>query len=191
MTGPSGPTNKTAQGGSRGSGLQQPELRYLAIGKVIRAHGVRGEISVTVLTEFPERFASTEWVYLGNEFEADPYQLEGYRWHKRKVLLKLAGVTDRTQAEQLKGQFVQIPLENAMPLPEGSYYLYQLLGLEVVTTDGNVLGPIVDIIETGANDVYVVDNEQRQILLPAIPDVVQSVDLEEGRMLIKVIEGLI
>ena len=102
------------------SGLDKPELRYLAIGRVTRAHGVRGEISVSILTDFPERFESTEWVYLGNEFEATPYRLKAYRWHKKNVLLSLDGITNRTQAEQLRGQFVQIPVEDAVPLPEGS-----------------------------------------------------------------------
>lgn len=191
MTGLLGPTEKTALPGSGRSGLQKPELRYLAIGKVVRAHGVRGEISVAVLTEFPDRFATTEQVYLGDEFEAEPYQLKSYRWHKDHVLMTLAGITDRTQAEQLRGRFVQVPLEEAIPLPEGAYYLYQLVGLQVVTTIGDVLGVIVDVLETGANDVYVVDNGQQEILLPAIPDVVQSVDLEQAQMVVKVIDGLI
>ena len=173
------------------SGVQQPELRYLAIGKVIRAHGLRGEISVAVLTEFPERFEVTKRLYLGDEFEATPYRLESYRWHKKNVLLTLSGIINRTQAEQLLGQFVQVPVEEAVPLPEGAYYLYQLIGLRVITTDGEQLGSVVDIIETGANDVYVVDHEGQQILLPAIPDVVRSIDVSAGEIVVQVIDGLI
>jgi 16S rRNA processing protein RimM len=105
--------------------------------------------------------------------------------------LKLSGVADRTQAEQLRGQLVQVPVEEAMPLPEGSYYMYQLLGLQVITTEGEMLGPIVNILETGANDVYVVDRQGKELLLPAIADVVQSVDLAKGQMIIKIIDGLI
>jgi 16S rRNA processing protein RimM len=146
---------------------------------------------VAVLTEFPDRFAETEWVYLGNEFEAEAYQLEGYRWNKRNILLKLSGVADRTQAEQLRGQLVQVPVEEAMPLPEGSYYMYQLLGLQVITTEGETLGPIVNILETGANDVYVVDRQGKELLLPAIADVVQSVDLAKRQMIIRIMDGLI
>ncbi len=176
---------------NRSSGVQQPELRYLAIGRVVRAHGLRGEISVAVLTEFPERFEATEWVYLGDEFEATPYRLESHRWHKKNVLLTLSGITNRTQAEQLRGQFVQVPLEEAVPLPEGAYYLYQLIGLRVITIDGEYLGSVVDIIETGANDVYVVDHEGQQILLPAVLDIIRSVDVEAGEMVVQVIDGLI
>ncbi len=193
MTGPSGPTSSEKKSpGPTSSGSLQPELRYLAIGQVVRAHGIRGEISVAVLTDFPERLDTTEWVYLGNEFEADAYRLEKYRWHKKNVLLTLAGVTDRTQAEQLRGQLVQVPVEEAVPLPEGDYYLYQLKGLQVITTDGKVLGKITNILETKANDVYVVKGDgPQEILLPAIPDVVKAIDIQKGRMIVKLIEGLI
>ncbi|MFN8458040.1 MAG: ribosome maturation factor RimM [Anaerolineae bacterium] len=190
MAGPMGPTNEKG-GHNESSGAAWPELRYLAIGKIIRAHGLRGELSVAVLTEFPERFDTTEWVYLGNEAEATAYRLVSYRWHQENVLLTLAGVTDRTQAEALRGQFVQIPVAEAAVLPEGSYYLYQLIGLNVQTTTGEFLGTISNILETGANDVYVVEHNGREILLPAIPEVVKSIDLPQGMMVIELINGLI
>lgn len=191
MTGPIGPTQQEKPGGGRSSGVRQPELCYLAIGQIIRAHGLRGELSVRVLTEFPERFETTEWVYLGNEFEATAYRLESFRWHQQNVLLTLTGVINRTQAEALTGLFVQVPLEEAMPLPEGTYYLYQLIGLQVTTTTGEVLGIVANILETGANDVYVIKNDDREILLPAIPDVIKSVDLAQGVMLVQLMDGLI
>ena len=192
MPGPEGPAQENSVGGSsRSSGMRRPELRYLAIGQVARAHGLRGELSVTVLTEFPERFKDTDRVYLGNEQEAEAYRLESYRWHKPNILLKLAGVDDRTQAEQLRGLLVQVPVEEAVVLPEGSYYLYELIGLEVVTITGEALGTLTNIIETGANDVYVVKGAGKEILLPAIPEVIKSVNLAEGRVVVEVMEGLI
>ena len=104
----------------------------------------------------------------------------------------MAGITDRNQAGQLKGQWVQVPIEEAIPLPEGSFYLYQLVGLQVITTDGNNLGSVADIIETGANDVYVIRKGGRQeVLVPAIPDVVKSIDIEQGQMIVELIDGLI
>jgi 16S rRNA processing protein RimM len=190
MTGPVGPTNENL-GHSGSSGAPRPELRYLAIGRVVRAHGLRGELSVAVLTEFPERFKTTEWVYLGNEYEATPYRLKSFRWHKQNVLLTLEGLSDRTQAEALQGQFVQVPLTEAVPLPEGSYYLYQVIGLQVQATTGEILGQIADILETGANDVYVVKQADREVLLPAIPEVIKQIDLERGVVVVQVIDGLI
>jgi 16S rRNA processing protein RimM len=169
-----------------------PELRYLAIGRIVRAHGITGEVSVTVLTDFPERFETIEWVYIGNEFEAEAYRLASYRWHKKNVLLSLDGVTNRTEAEQLRGQFVQILLEEAMPLSNGDHYLYQLIGLQVITTQGEELGIVDHILETGANDVYVIiAPDQAEVLLPAIDDVVKSVDLETGRITVELMDGLI
>ncbi|MBE7470262.1 MAG: 16S rRNA processing protein RimM [Anaerolineae bacterium] len=191
MTGPKGPAQENTGGNSGSSGERQPELRYLAVGRIVRAHGLRGEVSVTLLTDFPERFETTEWVYLGNEFEATPYRLEKYRWHKQNLLLTLAGVTDRNEAEKLKGQFVQVPIEEAVPLPEGSYYLYQLIGLRVESTAGEFLGAITQVMETGANNVYVVQQEDREILLPAIPDVIKGIDVKAGVMKVHLIEGLI
>ncbi|NJN94003.1 MAG: 16S rRNA processing protein RimM [Anaerolineales bacterium] len=191
MTGPAGPAQANTGGNSGSSGERRPELRYLAVGRIVRAHGLRGEVSVTLLTDFPERFDTTEWLYLGNEFEATPYRLEKYRWHQDNVLLTLVGVSDRNAAEQLKGLFVQVPIEEAVPLPDGSYYLYQLIGLRVESTEGEVLGTITDVLETGANNVYVVQQENREILLPAIPDVVKKIDITQGIMVVQLIEGLI
>jgi 16S rRNA processing protein RimM len=177
---------------TKSSGFIQPELRYLAIGRIVRAHGVRGEISVTVLTDFPERFETLEWVYVGDEFEAQPFRLEKYRWHKKNILLTLADITNRTQAEQLQGQFVQVPVGEAVPLADGDYYLYQLIGLQVITSTGELLGTIDNVIETGANDVYVVkNNTQNELLIPAIADVIKSVDLDKGQVIIELIDGLI
>jgi 16S rRNA processing protein RimM len=187
MTGPEGPVKPTGPMPERGS---SPELRYLAIGKVVRAHGIRGEISVNVLTDFPERFETTEWVYLGNEFEATPYRIEKSRWHKDNVLLTLAGITDRTEAERLRGQYVQVPIKEATPLPEGSYYLYQLIGLEVITVENQSLGTITEVLETGANDVYVVRGD-KEVLIPAVADVIKAVDLEKGQVIVQLMEGLI
>jgi 16S rRNA processing protein RimM len=176
----------------RDSGSKQPEFRYIAIGRVVRAHGIKGEISVAVMTDFPERFGTTEWVYLGNETEAEPYRIISHRWHKSNVLLTLEAVPDRTTAEALQGLWVQVPIEAVTPLPDGSYYLYQLVGLEVVTINGQYLGELTDILETKANDVYIIKApDQPELLLPAIPDVIQEVDLENGRMTVKLLEGLI
>jgi 16S rRNA processing protein RimM len=189
MTGSAGHT--IAEKGQKRSSGNAPELRYLAIGQVARAHGLRGELSVVVLTEFPERFETTSWVYLGSPLEATPYRLKSYRWHKSHILLTLVGINNRTDAEKLKGQLVQVPLAEAVPLPEGVYYFHQMIGLEVVTTAGQRLGVVIQVLETGANEVYVVDQDGREILLPAIADVVKTIDIEQGQMVVELIDGLL
>ncbi len=162
---------------------------YLAIGKVLRPWGVRGEVKVEILTDWPERFALLEYVYLGDE--AVCYHLERFRLHRGFALLKLEGCDDRSAAEALRDQLVQIAREEAMPLEEDEYYVYQIEGLEVWTDEGEMLGRVVEVLFTGANEVYVVQGPRGEVLIPAIADVVLQVDLEGGRLIVHLMDGLI
>jgi 16S rRNA processing protein RimM len=181
----------------RGSGGQRrpPEPRYLAVGHVVGAHGLQGELKVELLTDDPHRFARLERVFIGLEgSEPVPRSLVGYRLHKGRALLRLEGCKDRPTAESLRGYLVQVPLAEAIPLEEGEYFEYQILGLDVWTASGEELGKLVEIIHTGANEVYVVrstDTDRRDVLIPAIKDVVLEVDLEAGRLVVELPEGLI
>jgi 16S rRNA processing protein RimM len=179
----------------RGSGRRgrAPEPRYLAIGRVAGAHGITGELKVQILTDEPTRFGRLTQVYVGREGEEpQPRTLEGARLHQRRVLLRLEGCTDRTSAEALRGILIQVPIEEAIPLEEGEYYEHQIVGLAVSTTAGEPLGEVVEILYTGANDVYVVRRANRQeILLPAIASVIVEVDLEAGRLVVQLPEGLL
>ena len=187
------PITAREEGRRRGSdrATNSAEPRFVAIGYIIRPHGVRGEIAVQVLTDFPERFDTLEVVYLGDELEAKAWQVIAIRWHKDHVLLTLRGCEDRTAADKLRGLLVQIPIEEVMPLPEGEYYTHELIGLDVVTVDGEDLGPISDVLSTNANDVYVVVGPRGRILLPAIADVVERIDLAVGQMVVRLMEGLV
>jgi len=166
------------------------EPRFIAVGQVVKPHGVRGEVAVEVLTDFPGRFALLERVYL-SEDDPRPVALESVRFHKGRALLKLGGYDDRTAVEALRGELVLVPIDEAMPLEPDQYYQDDLIGLEVWTTDEEYLGQVVEILETGANDVYIVQGERGEILLPAIADVIQWIDLEENRMVVELMEGLI
>jgi 16S rRNA processing protein RimM len=178
----------------RGSGRQgrAPEPRYLAIGQIIGAHGLGGELKVALLTQEPTRFGWLKRVYVGREEEEPlPQKMEGFRLHQGRVLLKLEGCDDRTAAEALRGAFVQVPIEEAIPLKEGEYYEHQIVGLAVWTAKGEALGEVVEILYTGANDVYVVRGLDRsEILIPAIAGVILKVDLEAGRLVVELPEGL-
>ncbi|RMF30166.1 MAG: 16S rRNA processing protein RimM [Chloroflexi bacterium] len=175
---------------SRGSGTRKsrPEPRYLAIGRIVRPWGVRGELKMAVLTEYPERLLHLRRVYVGPY--AVPYQVVSVRFHRKAAILRLVGCEDRETAETLRGQLVQVPLEEAVPLEEDEYYEHQILGLEVETPEGEWLGVVTEIITTGSNDVYVVQGPEGELLLPALEDVVLEVDLERGRLLVVVPEGL-
>jgi 16S rRNA processing protein RimM len=177
----------------RGSdqGINSTEPRFVAIGRIVQPHGVRGEVSVEVLTDFPERFDTIEVVYLGSASEAEARRVKTSRWHQDRVLLSFEGCEDRTAAEELRGLLVQIPAEEVMPLPEGEYYAHDLIGLDVLTVEGEALGRVNDILFTGANEVYVVVGPRGQILLPAITDVVERIDLSAGQIVVRLMDGLV
>ncbi|MEM7033554.1 MAG: ribosome maturation factor RimM [Chloroflexota bacterium] len=176
---------------TRGSDTTSSEPRFLAIGQITKAHGVRGEVSVHVLTEFVERFDRLEAVLVGKMDAGIPYQVASRRWHRDRVLIRFEGVLDRTAAENLRGQYLQIPIDEAIALEPDAYYVHQLIGLSVVTDTGRQLGQLSDILETGANDVYIVDDGENEILLPATKEVVTSIDLTTKVITIHLIDGLL
>ena len=171
------------------------EPRFLVTGKVLGAHGIGGELKVQIVSEDPQRFSRLEQVYIGlPDDEPEIRVLERVRLHKGHALLKLAGCNDRDTATAFRGYLLWVPLEDAIPLEEGEYYEYQILDLDVWTVSGESLGKVVEIIPTGANDVYVVRGTragQREILIPALESVVLEIDLERSRMVIDPPEGLL
>jgi len=178
--------NLTDQPGSVDS---SPEPSFLVIGVVGKAHGIGGEVRVIPETDQPERFTWLQVVYVGEE-EPQPVVVESARVHQNTVLLKLTGYDDRDAAETLRGEWLQVPEAEAIPLEEGEYYLYQIKGLSVVTEEGEALGELVDIIETGANNVFVIQGEQGQLLLPDIDEVILNIDFEIGRITVHLLPGL-
>jgi 16S rRNA processing protein RimM len=155
---------------------------------VVRPFGLRGELKVELLTDYPEQLGRLHTVYLGPQ--AEPWAVEGVRLHKGAALFKLTGCDDRTAAEALRGALVQIALEDAVPLEEGEYYEHQIVGLKVVGEDGTLLGKITEVISTGANDVYLVVGPGGELLLPAIESVILEIDLQADQMVVHLLEGL-
>jgi 16S rRNA processing protein RimM len=156
---------------------------WMLIGEIAGPFGVRGEIKIDPLTDYPERFESTRHVYLGPS--RDEYRVERARLHKRQVLAKLAGIDTPEQVEALRRQEVLVPRAEAADLPEGHYYLDDLLGVEVLTADGRMVGAITDIIRTGSNDVYVVGEGRDAVLIPAIKGAITDLDLTARRVVIE------
>ncbi len=163
---------------------------YLAVGNIVGVHGIRGEVKVELLTDYPERFSPGATLYLGPEGLARPVRIEAARPHKGMMLVKFAGVPDRNAAELLRDTLLLIPEEQAMPLGENENYAHDLVGLQVETTDGRVIGKLAEILYTGANDVYVVNRPGAEVLIPALNEVVVQVNLEAGRMVVQLPEGL-
>ena len=190
MSGDSLPTPDRMTGPKGGSADDSAEPRFLAVGRVIKPHGVQGEVRVELMTDLPQRFKWLKTVYVG-ERNPRPVVVESVRFHQEFVLLKLSGYPTRTEAEALRNELLQVPEEEAIPLEEGEYFLHQLLGLEVQTEDGQSLGRLTDVLETGANNVFVVSGADGEHLIPDIPDVVQAVDVAGGRIIIRPLPGLL
>ena len=179
----------------RGSGGRDraPEPRFLTVGQVVGAHGVGGELKVEILSDDPQRFARLRRVFLGPDDEQPvACRVESTRLHGSQVLIKLEGCDDRTAALARRGTLLFVPLAEAIPLAEDEYFEHQIVGLEVWTDAGEFLGKVADILYTRANEVYVVQDAstRREILLPAIEEVIRAIDLEAGRLVVHLMEGL-
>jgi 16S rRNA processing protein RimM len=163
---------------------------WVVVGAVVGVHGVRGEVRVAPTAERPGRLGELRSVRLalpdGRTIEA---RIIDYRPYEGKGvgLLRFEGYEDRTKAGALRGAQLLVPPEASPPLPPGEYYEWQLVGLMAVTVDGRELGPVEEILQTGANDVFVT----RTCLIPVIPDVIRSVDLPGGRIVVEPLEGMI
>ncbi len=167
---------------------------YLAVGQIVGPHGIRGELKVEVMTDFPERYQPGTKLYMGKSTDdpaAIPVQIAASRPHQGRVLVKLVSVPDRNAAELLRGLYLLIPEHEAMPLGEHENYMHDLIGLHVETEAGEALGELVEIILTPANDVYVVTGPQGEVLIPALRDVVLGVDLDSRVMRVALPEGLL
>lgn len=163
---------------------------FLLVGKLHRPHGVRGEMIMSVMTDFPERLKPGTVVYLG--VGHDPVTIKSIRHHNRGVLIALEGYTSREEVAPLRNVEMFVPAEDRPPLPEGEYYLHEIFGLQVVTDEGVTLGVVADWLETGANGVFIVhDEEGKEILLPDIDEVILKIDLEAGQMIVHLLEGLV
>lgn len=171
--------------------------QFLILARVLRPHGVRGDVRVQVVTRFPERMISLDVIYVGRD-PTDPASLRQHhvtRAHHDKDnlwLLHFEGVNDREAADRFRAQYLCVALEDAVPLADDEVYLFQVIGLEVRTTDGMVLGNVADVLETGANDVYIVKGETYgEVLIPAIQGVIQDINVESGLMIVQLPAGLL
>jgi 16S rRNA processing protein RimM len=165
---------------------------YMAVGMVASVHGLRGEVKVELHTDFPERFAPGEMVYLGANLQ-ETVIVEA-RPHQGHYLLKFRGIGSREQAEDLRGLWIFIPETDAADLEEDTYFVHDIIGLSVQTVSGKLLGTVDQVLFTGANEVYIVktaDEPPRELLLPAIAEVIKQVDLENGILVVEPLPGLL
>lgn len=150
---------------------------WIVIGEVAGPFGVRGEMKVVPLTDFPERFTDLSQVFLGSIRKQ--YVVTRSRLHQGRILLKLQGIETPEQVIALGHADISLPRTEAVPLPEGSYFLEELIGVRVRTIDDRDIGPITDVLRTGSNDVWVIKQGKQSVLIPAIADAVQELNVAE------------
>ncbi len=164
----------------------------LKVGVITTTHGVRGEVKVFPTTDDAERFLELEYVLLDTGRELRRLDIKNVRFFKNLVILKFDGIDNINDIEKYKGKDLWIPREEAQELGEDEYYIADLQGLNVVLEDGTEFGTLRDVMETGANDVYIIDsNEHGEVLLPAIKECILDVDLEKNTMTVHLMKGLL
>ncbi len=167
------------------------KIPYLRIGVITTSHGVRGAVRVFPTTD-PDRFDTLRRCFLDTGKEMLELDVVSCGHIKGLVILQFAQLTSIDDVMPYKGKELFVAREDAVPLEEGEYYIADLIGLQVVTDEGRTLGVMEDMMETGANDVYIVRAEdEKEILLPAIPDCIKNIDLDAGTMLVHILPGLL
>lgn len=163
---------------------------FLVIGKLRKPHGVRGEMTMEVLTDFPERIVVGRALFVGKDYR--PMQVRSLRWHGGLILLSFHGIDNSEDAGLWRNAWVYVRSEDIPTLEAGEYYHHQLLGLQVISEEAEQLGQVTNILETGSNDILVVQAETgAEILLPFTDEVIQEINLDEGIIYARLIPGLL
>jgi len=166
--------------------------KYLEIGQIVNTFGIKGMVKVKPFTNNINRFDDLKNVYIKNRKEKKEYQIEEVKYHKNMVLIKFKGIETPEDANLLRESSLLIDRSKEEPLEDGNYYIVDMIGIEVYSDKGELLGNLEDIFNTGSNDIYVVkDNQGKQILLPAISEVIKQIDIEKRKITVHLLPGLI
>lgn len=166
--------------------------KYFEVGQIVNTFGVKGMLKVKPFTDDANRFEELKKVYICKKEKLEEVEIEEVKYHKDMVLLKVKGIDDMSEAEKVKGLYLKIDRKNAKKLPKDTYFIADLLGLEVYSDKEEFLGKVDDIFRTGANDVYLVKDEKgKQLLLPGIREVIKEIDLEKEKIIVHILKGLV
>lgn len=163
----------------------------LEVGQVVNTYGIKGFVKVVPLVDNNSQFKDFKVLYIQNKNKIHELQIEEVKFSKNLVLLKFKGIETIEQAEELRNFYLQAKRSD-IKLEEGAHFIVDLIGLEVYTEEGKLLGKLKEVLQPGANDVYIVEDEtKKEILLPAIPDVIKKIDIANNKMIVKLLKGLI
>lgn len=165
---------------------------YFEIGQIVNTSGLKGILKIKPFTDDIKKFSNLKTIYIKTKSGLTEFKIEQVRYVKNMVILKLAGIDTVEEAEKYRNLYIKILRDQEEELEEGSYYVVDILGCKVNTDANQELGKIVDVFQTGSNDVYVVKDEQgKQILLPAIKQVIKNVDIKNKIITVHLLEGLV
>ena len=166
--------------------------KQLQVGVISSTHGIRGEVKVFPTTDDAQRFKTLKKVMLDTGKEQIPLEIEHVKFFKQFAILKFKGIDNINDIEMYKGKSLKIDREDGVGLSENEYYIADMIGMDVLTDDGERFGILKDVLETGANDVYIIDSGQHgEVLVPAIRQCILNVDIEKNCMTIHLMDGLI
>ena len=166
--------------------------QLLQVGVITQTLGVHGEVKVFPTTDDPERFLDLEYVFLDTGREKKKLFIQSVKFFKQFVILKFKGINNINDIEQYKRCPLLVDRENAVELEEDEYFIADMIGMNVLTEDGELFGTLKDVIETGANDVYIINSKKHgEVLIPAIKECILDVNVKEGRMLVHLLDGLL
>ena len=165
--------------------------QFLEIGQIVNTFGIKGMVKIKPFTDDITRFDRLKKVYVETKKVKKEYEIEEVKYHKDMVLIKFKGIDKVEDAELLRNSYLKVDRKDEPELEEGTYYIVDLLGLDVFSDDGAHLGKLDDIFNTGSNDIYVVKDELgKQLLLPAISDVIKDINIEEKKIIVHLLKGL-
>lgn len=166
--------------------------KYLEIGQIVNTFGIKGQVKIVPFTDDITRYDELKEIYVEKKNELKLFQIEQVNYKKNMVILKLKGIETVEEAEKLRNCYLKIDRKDAKKLPKDTYFIVDLLGLDVYTDEGKLLGKVDDIYNAGSSDIYVIKDELgKQILLPAIKDVLKEFDLENQKIIVHLIKGLV
>lgn len=166
--------------------------QYFEIGQIVNTFGIKGMVKVNPFTDDISQFEEMETILVDKKGSLQEMQIEEVKYSKNQVLLKLKGIETVNDAEKYRNCYLKLPREKARKLPKNTYFIADLIGLEVYTEEGKLLGKVDDIYNTGASDIYIIkDTLGKQILLPAIKEVIKQIDLEQEKIVVHLLDGLV
>ena len=164
--------------------------RMLKVGKIINTHGIKGGLKVFPLTDYMEYFEKLDWVYISNDKKK--FYIKDIKYMPAVVILFLKGYENINSVEKFKGKYLFIDESQRISLPQNTYYIADIIGLEVYTVKNEYVGKVKDIIQTNSNDIYVIDGKNsKEIMIPAVEEFIPKICVKKGRVIINPIEGMI